>query len=158
MARRLNALVIDDSYTIRRAVMRALDQTGLADFVFTEAEDGLDALEKYRPGETQILFVDMNMPRMDGLTCVRKLRSKYEHCPPVVMITGEASTAKQAEAINEAGIDAFMIKPVDRDRLQVGLRKLIDAIPEDSGPCIVPHGECVPQAFQSVLPRPVTLC
>ncbi len=153
MTRRLNALVVDDSTTTRKLVMRALTQTGLADFVFTEAQDGLDALEKYRPGETQILFVDMNLPRMDGLAFTRKLRSKHVDCPPIVMITGETSTDKQSEAIKETGIAAFLLKPVDRDRLQAGLRKLIDAIPEDSGPCIVPHGECVPQAFERVLAK-----
>jgi len=151
MARTLNALIVDDSAMTRKMIMKALGQTGLADFSFTEAEDGVDALGKYRHGETEIIFVDMNMPRMDGLEFVRKLRSQHKTCPPTVMITAETSQERLAEAINESGVDAFLLKPVDRDRLQTGLRKLVDSIPEQSGPCIVPHGECVPQAVQEIL-------
>ena len=57
--------------------MKALDLTGLAKFAFTEAEDGLDALEKYRDGDTDIVFVDMNMPRMGGLEFIRELHTRH---------------------------------------------------------------------------------
>ena len=92
MARPLKALIVDDSATTRKMIMKALGQTGLADFSFTEAEDGVDALNLYSPGETEIIFVDMNMPRMDGLEFVRELRSQYPMCPPTVMITGRTTS------------------------------------------------------------------
>ena len=129
----------------------------MADFTFTEAQDGIDALGKYRPGETQILFVDMNMPRMGGLEFIRELRARHKTSPPTVLVTAESSQERLAEAINEPGVSAFMLKPVDRDRLQIGLRKLVDSIPERFGPCVVPHGECVPQALQDVLARACNL-
>ncbi|UCE58925.1 MAG: response regulator [Phycisphaerales bacterium] len=151
MSRPLNALIVDDSTTTRKMIIRALEQTGLAEFSFTEAEDGIDALGKYRPGDTEAVFVDMNMPRMGGLEFIRELRSKHKKCPPLVMITAESSRELLAQAINESKVDAFLLKPVNRDRLQAGLRKLVDSIPERSGPCIVPHGECVRQAVQDVL-------
>ncbi len=150
VTRELNALIVDDLMTTRKMIMRALGQTGLADFSFTEAEDGIDALGKFRSGETEIIFVDMNMPRMGGLEFVRELRSKYKKCSPTVMVTGESSRELLAEAIQESGVDAFLLKPVDRDRLQTGLRKLVDSIPERSGPSLVPHGECVPRAVQEI--------
>lgn len=151
MTRPLNALIVDDSTTIRKMIIRSLSQTGLADFTFTEAEDGVDALDKYRAGETEILFVDMNMPRMGGLDFIRALRAKHKKCPPMVMITAESSQERLAEAINEPGVNAFLLKPVDRDRLQIGLRKLVNSIPERAGSRVVPHGECVPHAMQEVL-------
>lgn len=151
MTRSLNALIVDDSMTIRKMIIRSLSQTGLAEFSFTEAVDGLDALDKYRHGETEILFVDMNMPEMGGLEFIRALRAKHRKCPPMVMITGESSQELLAEAINEPGVNAFLLKPVDRDRLQNGLRKLINSIPKRTGSRVVPHGEYVPLAMQEVL-------
>ncbi|MCP4589999.1 MAG: response regulator [bacterium] len=151
MTRSLNALIVDDSATTRHLIMRALSQTGLAEFTFTQAEDGLDALVQYSPGETEIIFVDMNMPRMGGLEFIRTLRVQHKRCPPTVMITAETNSERLAEAVSTAGVDAFLLKPVDRDRLQTGLRKLVDSIPVRSETDQVPHGECVPQALQEVL-------
>lgn len=151
MTRQIRALIVDDSYTTRRMVMNALSQTGLAEFLFVEADDGLDALEKYQHGKTQILFVDMNMPRMDGLAFIRELHARHENCPPSVIITAESSKEKLMEALSQTGVDAFLLKPVDRDRLYAGLKTLIGGIPEPSAPCVVPHGECVPQALREVL-------
>jgi len=151
MARSINALLIDDSGTTRKMIMQLLDQTGLAAFTFTEADDGVEALEKFNPAETEIIFVDMNMPRMGGLEFVRELRKRHRKCPPTVMITGESSQEKLKEAISELRVDAFMLKPVDRDRLRSGLQKLIDSMPERAGSCVVPHGECVPVAVRGIL-------
>jgi CheY-like chemotaxis protein len=151
MARPINALIIEDSYTTRRMIMTALNQAALADFAFTEADDGVDALGKFCPGETQIIFVDMNMPRMDGIEFLRELRSQHKKCPPAVMITGESAKERLLEALNEPGVDALLLKPVDRDRLREGLKTLVDGIPERLGPCAVPYGECVPQAVQQIL-------
>lgn len=151
MARKINALLIDDSRTTRKMIMAALEQTGLADFTFTEAEDGVDALSKFRAGETQIMFVDMNMPRLDGIGFIRKLHSLHQDCPPAVMITAETSQERLKEAVTEAGVDAFLMKPVDRDRLRAGLKTIIDAIPEPAGPCVVPYGECVAEATQDMI-------
>jgi len=151
MAREIRALIVDDSRTTRKMVMTALDQAGLAKFDFTEAEDGLDALEKFRPDETEIIFTDMHMPRMDGVEFLRRLHSLHKTCPPAVMITGESSKDRLLEALSVDGVDALLIKPVDRDRLRTGLKALVDSIPERSGPCLVPHGECVPEAVKTVL-------
>ncbi len=81
MLRRINALIVDDSPTTRKMVMTALNQTGLAEFDFTEANDGIDALAQYRAGQTQLLFVDMNMPRMNGRDFIRKLHTQHDQCP-----------------------------------------------------------------------------
>ncbi|MBN1344614.1 MAG: response regulator [Phycisphaerae bacterium] len=151
MPRKINALIVDDSRTIRKMVMTALDQTGLAKFTFTEAQDGLDALKKFRPGEFDIIFTDMHMPELNGIEFLRELHVVHRQCPPAVMITGESRKEQLLEALNLEGVDALLVKPVDRDRLQIGLKALIDSLPERSGPCAVPHGECVPSAVRSTL-------
>ena len=151
MPRSINALIVDDSLTTRRLIMSALKQTGLADFVFTEAQDGVDALTKYQAGMTQLIFVDMNMPRMSGLEFVREMRQLHPVCPPMVMITGETNSDRLREALAEVGVGALLLKPVDRDRLRAGLKAVVDAIPANNGKCAVPHGEYVPLALREVL-------
>jgi len=153
MTRQIHALIVDDSATSRKMIINALEQTGLAEFVFTEAQDGVDALDKFRPGQTQLLLVDMNMPRLSGLELVRELHKRHRLCPPAVMITGETNIGRLQEALHEAGVDALLLKPVDRDRLWAGLKTLVDSIPTSAGPCVVPHGECVPLALQEVLAK-----
>ena len=82
MARQINALMVDDSATMRKLVICALKQTALADFRFTEAADGVDALARLVPGEADIVFADLNMPRMNGLEFIRELRQRHKVCPP----------------------------------------------------------------------------
>lgn len=151
MPRLLKALIVDDSGLTRKLLIRGLGECGLANFQFTEAEDGVDALEKFRPGETDIVFVDVHMPRMGGVELIRQLRAKHPKCPPVVLITAEMHQGQLETAINEAGADALLLKPVDTDRLRNGLRRLIESIPEHGGTWTVSHGECVALAAQFVL-------
>lgn len=153
MTRRMNALIVDDDAAVRKLIMDQLNQTGLAEFVFAEARDGIDALEKYRPDETEIIFVDMNMPRMGGIDFIRKLHSLYKSCPPAVMITAESDGGRLSDAAQEAGVEALLLKPVDKDRLRTGLKTLVASIPERSGVCAVPHGECVSEAMQYVIAK-----
>ena len=157
MARQINALIVDDDAAVRKLIMNQLNQTGLAEFVFAEAEDGIDALEKYRPDETEIIFVDMNMPRMGGIDFIRKLHSLYQSCPPAVMITAESDGERLSNAAQEAGVEALLLKPVDKDRLRTGLKTLVASVPERSGVCAVPHGECVSEAMQFVLTKACNL-
>jgi two-component system, chemotaxis family, chemotaxis protein CheY len=151
--RQINALVVDDSATTRKLVMTALKQTGLAEFVFTEATDGVDALAKFLPGQTELIFVDMNMPRMSGLDFIRGLHKRYPICPAAVVITAESDRKRLKEIETEPGVAALLLKPVDRDRLRTGLKTLVDGIPERTGPCPVPHGECVPLALEEVMAK-----
>lgn len=151
MTRRINAMIVEDSDMTRKMIMKDIAATGLAEFSFIEACDGVDALEKYDPDATDLLMVDMQMPRMDGVELLKRLRENCPKLPPSVMITSESSEEIVRSAINEAGVDAFLLKPVDIERLGNGLRKLIDSIPDRQGPSAVPHGECVSEAFQIII-------
>ncbi len=151
MSRQLHALIVDDSRTTRIMVAKELQETGLATFRFTEATDGMDALAKFRPGELDLMFVDMNMPRMGGIDLVHKLHATYKDCPPAILITAEFTKERRLAALAEKGVDGFLIKPVDRDRLRDGLKAIVDSLPDRTGPSGIPHGECVPKAFRQVL-------
>jgi len=151
MDRTINALVIDDSAVSRKIIMDTLDQTGLADFEYIQAEDGVDGLTKFDPEKADIIFVDMHMPRMDGRDFVEEMHKRDQKCPPIVMITAESDREVLLETLNKTAIDAFMLKPVDVGRLQIGLKTIIDAIPQRFGPSKVHNGELVPQALEQIL-------
>lgn len=124
----VNALVIDDSGIMRKMVMRSLIEAKLAQFTFTEAADGLDALEKFDPKKTNMIFVDWNMPNMSGIDFVRKLRATEKGHVPIVMITTESTMGKVEEALDEAGVDSFVVKPFTTEVLQKKLGPLFDKL------------------------------
>ena len=92
----LKALVVDDSKVMRLMVMKIVRQAELATFDFEEAEDGEDALAKFEAGDHEILFVDINMPKMSGIEFVQKVRAskKANAGLPIVMVTSEKTMGK----------------------------------------------------------------
>jgi CheY-like chemotaxis protein len=151
--RALHALIIDDSGLARKTILQALAQTGLASFSFTEFGDGADALETARGPGVDLIFVDMHMPRMGGVEFVRQLRKHCHQGPPVVMITSESHGDLLLSVVNDAGVNALLLKPLDAERLKKGLLPIIQAIPMKEGPWRVPHGECAAQAVQQSFSR-----
>jgi len=126
---KLRALVVDDSRVMRGMVMREVNASGLANFEFTEAEDGADALKKFHPNKIDIAFVDWNMPNMSGIEFVRRVRAmgKTEHIP-IVMVTSEKTMGKIEEALDEAGANAFISKPFTSEMLERKVSPLIKDI------------------------------
>jgi two-component system, chemotaxis family, chemotaxis protein CheY len=134
-------------------IIRAISATGLATFEFTEASDGLEALEKYNPDATDIVFVDINMPRMNGIEFLRRLRSSHTRCPPSVLITAESDNEILTAAMNESRADAILLKPVDPQRLLNGLKTIVGSLPDRAAGWTIPHGDCAAQAMQEMLTK-----
>ena len=124
----IKALVVDDSGIMRKLVMRSLTESRLAQFTYTEAVDGLDALEKLDPKKTDLIFLDWNMPNMSGIECVRKVRSTVKRRIPIVMITTEGTMGKVEEALDDAGADGYIVKPFTVEVLQKKLKPILDKI------------------------------
>jgi CheY-like chemotaxis protein len=151
--RALHALVIDDSGLARKTITQALAQTGLADFTFTEFGDGAEALDAARDKGVDLIFVDLHMPRMGGVEFLRQLRKRNHQIPPIVMITSETHGDMLLSVVNDAGVDALLLKPLDAARLKQGLLPIIQAIPMKDGAWRVPQGECVVEAVQQSFSR-----
>ncbi|HEY3281974.1 MAG TPA: response regulator [Armatimonadota bacterium] len=128
---KLRALVLDDSRVMRNMVMQSLNKTNLGEFEFTEAEDGEDGIRKFDPETTDIVFVDWNMPNMNGIEFVRKVRrsGKTDHIP-IIMVTSEKTMGKMEEALDRAGANAYITKPFTVDKLEKKLQKLVEGIAE----------------------------
>ena len=121
----LRALVIDDSRVMRKLVMKSLNETELAHFQFIEAEDGVDALAKFDPETVDIVFADINMPKMDGIEFVHKVRAhnKGAHVP-IIMITSEKTMDKVEAALDSAGLCVFIAFAI------LDIPEGLEAIPE----------------------------
>ena len=119
----LTCLVVDDSRVVRRVARRMLEGRG---FMVQEAEDGLQALTACRAHMPDAVLLDWNMPVMNGIEFLRKLRAEFgPHNPQVVFCTTENDMRFVEEAI-EAGAQEFIMKPFDEEILfgkfsQVGL-------------------------------------
>jgi two-component system, chemotaxis family, chemotaxis protein CheY len=131
----INALVIDDSGIMRKMVMRSLLESKLAEFTFVEAKDGVEGLSQFNSQSVGMIFVDWNMPNMSGIEFVREVR-KSNTTVPIVMITTESTMDKVEEALDQSGVDCFIVKPFTTEILQKKLAPLFEKLsapPQKSG-------------------------
>lgn len=119
----MKILVVDDFSTMRRIVRNLLKELGFANV--TEAEDGVDALNKLR-GEGNFEFVvsDWNMPNMTGIDLLKTIRgdAALKHLP-VLMVTAEAKRENIIEAA-QAGASGYVVKPFTAATLDEKLKKI----------------------------------
>ncbi len=113
----LRFLVVDDSGTMRRIIAKCLKDIG-ADTVI-EAADGIDGLVKLKTaGKIDVILTDWNMPNMNGLDFLKKLKADAAYKDiPVIMVTTEAEKSSVLEAI-KAGARNYVAKPFTADVLK----------------------------------------
>ncbi len=120
----MKALVVDDSLTIRRIVIKALNMVGITET--TEAADGTEALEAINQGgQFDLVLLDWNMPKLSGIETLRALRQAGNKTP-VIMVTTEAEKSRVIEAI-KSGANDYLIKPFSPDQLAAKVRNAIGA-------------------------------
>jgi two-component system chemotaxis response regulator CheY len=108
-------LVVDDSSLVRLYYRSALEKAG---FVVEQAINGIEAMEKVLSEPFDLVIVDVNMPRMDGFTFLRSLRSGAADVAmlPALMISTESETRDMAAA-RAAGANFYLVKPVAETEL-----------------------------------------
>ena len=117
----MKILLVDDSRTIRTIQRNVLKQIGYNDVV--EASDGLEALVAINSQKPDLLIVDWNMPNMDGITLVRKVREK-DKVTPIIMCTTEAEKSRVIDAI-KAGVNDYVVKPFTVESLSEKINRTI---------------------------------
>ena len=118
------AMVIDDSISVRRATTHLLQTAG---WDIVTAKNGIDALEKLDEMETppDIFLCDMEMPRMDGIELVKRLRKQPEfQSTPFVMITSRSADSHSALAF-DAGVSNYLVKPYHDEQLLELVNELV---------------------------------
>jgi two-component system chemotaxis response regulator CheY len=117
-------LVVDDSTSIRQMVAFTLKSAGYA---VIEAADGQEGLDKANASSDTISLVltDQNMPRIDGLTLIKTLRSQPKFAAtPILMLTTESSDDMKAQG-KAAGATGWLVKPFDPHKLLEVVKKVI---------------------------------
>ena len=103
----VRVLVVDDSALMRKLLVKMLEKEEGIEVVGT-AMDGVFALEKIEKLRPDVVTLDLEMPRMDGLTALREIVQRFQ--TPVVLVSGHAAEAITFEALAAGGVD-FVAKP-----------------------------------------------
>jgi two-component system chemotaxis response regulator CheY len=120
MAKRF--LIVDDSASMRQLVSFTVMDAGYDVLV---AENGADALAKLAGAPVDMVITDLNMPEMDGITFIRRLRGMAEYrFVPIVMLTTEAQEARKQEG-RAAGASGWIVKPFLPEKLLDVVRKFV---------------------------------
>ncbi|MDP7270439.1 MAG: Hpt domain-containing protein [Gammaproteobacteria bacterium] len=116
------ALVVDDSITMRRVTQRLLERIGM--HVLT-AKDGIEALEVLQDHIPDIVFLDVEMPRMDGYEFAGHVRNNPETADlPIIMVTSRAGEKHRARAI-ELGVNDYLGKPYQEHEMLEAMQNLL---------------------------------
>jgi two-component system chemotaxis response regulator CheY len=115
-------MTIDDSASVRTMVKFTLSELG---FEIVEAVDGEDAMKKLEETQIDLLITDVNMPGLDGISLIRKVRenSSYRFVPIIVLTTEYHSDKKQEG--KEAGATGWIVKPFRPDQLIAVVKKVM---------------------------------
>jgi two-component system, chemotaxis family, chemotaxis protein CheY len=112
-----NILIVDDSATMRKIIMRGIRQAGIANADFQEAGDGVEGLQAVEGRSFDLILSDVNMPNMNGLEFVSKVTGQVSSPPPIVMITTEGSEDVISEAMSR-GATGYLKKPFTPEKIQ----------------------------------------
>ena len=111
----MRVLLVDDSKVMRQIQRRSLESFGFTDIL--EAGDGVEGLQQMAATpKPQIVILDWNMPRMDGLSTLQKIR-ETDKKTIVIMCTTEAEKPRVVEAV-KAGVTNYIVKPFTPSVLQ----------------------------------------
>ncbi len=115
-------LAVDDSRSMRTMVSFTLKGAG---YDVVEAVDGQDGLEKSKGQDFDLVLTDQNMPKMDGLSMIRSLRSlaKYRRTP-ILMLTTESSDAMKSQG-KAVGATGWLVKPFNPEKLLMVVKKVV---------------------------------
>ncbi len=114
-------LITDDTAFMRMTLRNILEKNGYQ--VVGEAEDGLVAVEKYRELRPDLVTMDITMPRMDGITAIKKIM-EIDVQAKIVVCSAMGQKALVIEALN-AGARDFIVKPFQADRIINALQKVV---------------------------------
>ncbi|WP_274474858.1 hybrid sensor histidine kinase/response regulator [Mangrovimonas aestuarii] len=114
----LNVLVVDDNKINKLVLKKLLEQF---DIYADTASDGKEALEKIKRKQYQLIIMDVHMPEMDGFQATKQIR---ENLKDVIIFGYSANVTKEAkDKSKEVGMNAYLIKPVSREKLFKFIRK-----------------------------------
>ena len=115
-------MTVDDAASIRQMVIFTLEEAG---YEVKEAVNGLDALRKINSSAIDMLITDLNMPKMDGIELIRKVRAiPHIKFIPIIMLSTESQVEKKQEG-KKAGATGWIVKPFRPEQLVAVVKKVL---------------------------------
>src|SRR5450432_4549358 len=123
MTAEFTCLVVEDSPMMRQLLVFALSR--VKNLRVVEADDGVDGLRKLAGQKFDLILTDINMPIMDGLKLVKRVRTDPTHKDtPIIIITTEGSTEDRKRAL-ELGANAYITKPIQAPQVIAQVKQLL---------------------------------
>lgn len=117
-------LLVDDSATMRKIIMKTVRMAGVDVSEFKEAGDGEEALTKLSEGPIDLMMCDINMPGMSGTELVKKVREDNSYDGTKIIIVSTESSDDFIESMKETGADGYVTKPFTPEKIQKKLESL----------------------------------
>ncbi|SNZ09655.1 two-component system, chemotaxis family, response regulator CheY [Terribacillus aidingensis] len=114
-------LIVDDAAFMRMMIKDILTKNGFE--VVGEAQDGQQAVEKYKELTPDLVTMDITMPEMDGIAAMKEIKSQYPDAK-VIMCSAMGQQAMVIDAI-QAGAKDFIVKPFQADRVVEAITKAL---------------------------------
>ena len=114
-------LVVDDEASARDALSKLLTQEG---YSVETAEDGVAALAQFTDAPADVVVTDLNMPKMDGVELLKKLREQDADIPVILCTASDQVSA--AVAAMRAGADDYLPKPIDFEALTLSVERALE--------------------------------
>ncbi|WP_035051337.1 response regulator [Carnobacterium pleistocenium] len=114
-----NVMIVDDAAFMRMKLKDILEKNGYN--VVAEAQNGLEAVEKYKAEKPNLVTMDITMPEMDGVDALKEIRA-FDPAARVVMCSAMGQQGMVMDAIRSGAVD-FIVKPFDSDRVIKALDK-----------------------------------
>lgn len=112
-------LIVDDAIFMRMKLKDILEKNGYQ--VIAEAQNGIEAIEKYKSDKPDLVTMDITMPEMDGVTALKGIKA-IDPQAKVIMCSAMGQQSMVMDAIKAGAID-FIVKPFDNDRVIQSLNK-----------------------------------
>ena len=116
-------LIVDDEERIRTILAAILNAEG---YQVEAAADGIEALERGAAFRPDVLIVDLQMPRMDGIETIGRFKERVPHAAAIIL-TAHGSIQSAVQAIKSGAYD-YLTKPFDNDQLLMVVRRASDLV------------------------------
>ncbi len=110
----ISILLVEDDKTINEYLQKNLQK--IVEVVHS-AKDGKDGFEKFKHNKIDIVITDLNMPKMNGIEMSKEIR-KFDTQVPIIILTAYHEEELIMEAINDGGVNKYLLKPINMRRLR----------------------------------------
>lgn len=128
-----DVLIVDDSATIRAMVKKIIGMIGLDVGKIYEAANGIEALAKLFDHDVAVLLVDINMPTMNGIQLLERMKQSDRLKDIPIVIASTEGSQKRIEQLRKLGVAGYVRKPFQPEQLRDELIPLL-GVTQDAGP------------------------